>query len=158
MSRSSVFLLIISFVKNKQMTKVALLKAWRVFENILPQFLAIITLIGIILALISPEYISKYIGQSSGWLGVIFSSVIGAITLIPGYIAFPIAAMILLNGAGYMQIGAFISSLMMVGVVTLPLEIKYFDKKTAIVRNATAFCFSFLVAIVIGTVMYGVAG
>jgi hypothetical protein len=38
------------------------------------------------------------------------------------------------------------TTLMMVGVVTLPLEIKYFGKKAAILRNA----FNFIAAIIIG--------
>ncbi|MDD5077172.1 MAG: permease, partial [Sphaerochaetaceae bacterium] len=54
------------------------------------------------------------------------------------------------QGAGITQIAAFISSLMMVGVVTLPLEIEYFGRKAAIIRNAAAFLFSFIVALVVG--------
>ena len=86
----------------------------------------------------------------SGWLGVVLASIVGSITLIPGFIAFPTAAILLDGGAGYMQIGAFISTLMMVGVVTLPVEIRYFGKKLALYRNIFAFMFSFLVAYVIG--------
>ena len=52
-----------------------------------------------------------------------------------------------------MQLGAFISSLMMVGVVTAPVEIKYFGKKFTLLRNLLAFAFSFVVAFVIGKVM-----
>jgi len=57
------------------------------------------------------------------------------------------------GGAGYMQIGAFVSSLMMVGVVTLPMEVKYFGKKSTITRNLFAFIYSFAVALIIGKVM-----
>lgn len=49
-----------------------------------------------------------------------------------------------IRGAGYMQIAAFISTLMMVGIVTMPVEISYFGKKATIVRNVTAFGFSFI--------------
>ncbi len=52
-----------------------------------------------------------------------------------------------------MQIAVFISTLMMVGIVTIPVEIKYFGKKAAIIRNAFAFLFSFVVAIAIGMVL-----
>lgn len=52
-----------------------------------------------------------------------------------------------------MQIAAFISSLMMVGIVTLPVEMRYFGKRLAIMRNVLAFFFSFVVASVIGFVM-----
>ena len=87
------------------------------------------------------------------WLGVVLAAIVGAVTLIPGFVAFPTAALLLNGGAGYMQIGAFISTLMMVGIVTLPVEFKYFGKRLAIYRNVLAFLFSFLVAFVIGQVM-----
>lgn len=149
----TILLLIISFFKDKKKTKMSLKKAWKSFENILPQFLAVILLIGIVLAFLDTQTISKIIGADSGWLGVILASIVGAVTLIPGFIAFPTAALLLQGGAGYMQIGAFVSSLMMVGVVTIPIEIKYFGKKITVLRNLLAFLFSFLVAYIIGLVV-----
>ncbi|WP_028855285.1 hypothetical protein [Psychrilyobacter atlanticus] len=146
----TIFLLILSYFKDKKKTMKALKKALKAFENILPQFLGVIVLVGILLAVFNPEIISGIIGNRSGWLGVLISGIIGAITLIPGFVAFPTAAMLLENGAGYMQIAAFISTLMMVGVITLPIEMKYFGKRFAIVRNSIAFVFSFVVAYIIG--------
>ncbi len=145
--------LLISFVKDKKKTKMALKKAWKAFENILPQFLSILIIIGIMLAVLTPESISKLIGQQSGWIGMIIAGIVGSITLIPGFVAFPLADALLKNGAGFMQIAVFISTLMMVGIVTMPLEIKYFGKRAAILRNSLAFIFSFVVAIVIGVVV-----
>ncbi|MBN2851242.1 MAG: permease [Clostridia bacterium] len=146
-------LLLFSFFKDKRKTKTALKKAWKSFSNILPQMLVVLLLVGMLLAILNEEVILKIIGVNSGWLGVFLASVVGSITLIPGFIAFPTAAMLLDGGAGYMQIGAFISSLMMVGIVTIPVEIKYFGKKITYLRNALAFLFSFLVAFIIGWVV-----
>lgn len=146
-------LLMASYLKDKNKTKKALKKAWKAFENILPEFLVVILFVGFIIAAMDPEMISKIIGADSGVMGVILSSVVGAITLIPGFVAFPMAALLLEGGAGYMQIGAFVSSLMMVGVVTIPVEVKYFGKKITIARNVMAFLFSFVVAIVMGVVL-----
>ena len=149
----AILLLLLSFVKDKKKTIMALKKAWKAFENILPQFLSILILIGIMLAILSPEIISKLIGQESGWVGIFLAAIIGSITLIPGFIAFPLSAALLDSGAGFMQIAVFISTLMMVGVVTMPLEVKYFGKKATFLRNGLAFVFSFVVAIVIGVVL-----
>ena len=149
----TILLTVISFYKDRKKTKMALKKAWKAFENILPEFLSVIVLMGIALAFLNPDIVSKIIGKQSGWLGVLLAAVAGSITLIPGFVAFPMAAMVLKNGAGLMQIGAFISTLMMVGVVTLPLEIKYFGRKLALWRNGLAFVFSFLVAYVIDKVV-----
>ncbi len=145
--------LALSFYKDRGKTKAALKKAWKAFENILPQFLAILILIGLALAILSPEMITRLLGTSSGLWGVLAASVIGAITLIPGFVAFPLAAALLKNGAGYMQITAFVSTLMMVGIVTMPLEIKTFGKRATIVRNVSAFAFSLIAAAVIGVVL-----
>lgn len=149
----AIVLLILSFLKDKKKTKMALKKAWKAFENILPEFLVVILLVGVLLAVLNPETISKIIGAESGWLGIILAGIIGSITLIPGFVAFPTAAILLDNGAGYMQIAAFVSTLMMVGIITIPVEIKYFGKKISLLRNMLAFFFSFIVALIIGLVV-----
>lgn len=146
-------LLIISFFKDKQKTMMALKKAWKVFENILSELLGIFIIAGVALSLLSPELIGRIIGGQSGWVGVGLSALVGAITLIPGFIAFPMASLLLKNGAGYAQIAAFVSSLMMVGVVTLPIEIQYFGKRLSVWRNVSAFIFSLIVAHIMGMVM-----
>ncbi|KAF0223552.1 MAG: hypothetical protein FD179_1688 [Erysipelotrichaceae bacterium] len=143
----------LSWFKSKEKTIQALKKAWKSFENILPQFLSILLLIGFVLSILTPSQISSLIGGDSGWIGVLLASILGSITLIPGFIAFPLAAALIKSGAGYMQIAAFISTLMMVGIVTLPMEIKFFGKKAAYLRNGLAFIFSLIVALVMGVVL-----
>jgi uncharacterized membrane protein YraQ (UPF0718 family) len=146
-------LLGLSFWKDRKKTFMALKKGWKAFENIMPQFLAILVFIGLMLATLSPETISSLLGSKSGWFGMFLASLIGSITLIPGFIAFPLASALLKNGAGFMQIAVFISTLMMVGIVTLPLEIRTFGRKAAVTRNLLAYAFSFGVALVIGVVL-----
>jgi len=149
----SIGFLIISFTKDKKKTRMALVKSWKSFMNILPSFAGVLALIGLVLTMLSPEIISKIIGANTGIIGMIVTSIIGAITLIPGFVAFPLAASLLQKGAGVMQIAVFISTLMMVGIVTMPLEMKYFGKKEAVLRNLFAYIFSFIVAFVIGMVV-----
>lgn len=110
-------------------------------------------MVGLLLAYLNPEVIGGLMGTEAGLPGVLLSAVVGAVTLIPGFIAFPTAAMMLERGAGYMQLAAFISALMMVGVVTLPLERVYFGRKAAFLRNLFAFLFSLAVAVLMGKVM-----
>jgi len=147
------FLFVFSFLKDKQKTKMSLKKAWKSLEKILPQLLGIVFLVGIILALFDAQTISTLIGNESGFFGILLSAIVGAVTLIPGFVAFPTAALLLENGAGYMQVAGFISTLMMVGVATAPVEIKYFGKKLTLIRNIMAFVFSLLVAFIIGWVV-----
>lgn len=149
----AIIFLMVSYKRDKKKTKMALKKAWKSFENIMPQFLTILAFLGMVLALLSPDVISHLLGQKAGWQGMIIASIIGSITLMPALIAFPIAAILLKNGAGFAQLAVFVSTLMMVGIVTLPLEIKCFGKKISIMRNMFAYLFSFIVALVIGAVL-----
>lgn len=149
----AITLLAVSFFKDRAKTMQALKKAGKALLGILPQFLGIIVLIGLLLAVFDPATINRLIGESSGWPGVLVASLVGSITLIPGFIAFPTAALLLKGGAGLMQIAAFVSTLMMVGIVTLPAEIGTFNRKFALLRNGLAYVFSLLVALVMGLVL-----
>jgi uncharacterized membrane protein YraQ (UPF0718 family) len=145
--------LVWSFLQNREKTRIALKKAFKAFEGILPQFLVVLILVAIALAILDEPTISLILGKDSGVRGVLAASLVGAVTLVPGFVAFPVAAALLQGGAGVIQIAAFVSSLMMVGVVTLPLEIQFFGKRTAFLRNFLAYIFSLIAAVFVGWVV-----
>ena len=146
----AIALFIISYIKDKSKTKIALKKAFKSFENIMPQFLSIIIIVGIVLSILDTDTISKLIGSESGFLGVFLSSTVGSIVLMPTFVAFSTADTLLKSGAGYSQVGALVSTLTLVGVMTFTLESQYIGKKAAFYRNVIAFLFSFIVAFFMG--------
>ncbi|HAW70096.1 MAG TPA: permease [Firmicutes bacterium] len=146
-------LLGISFVNDKKKTALSLKRAWKMFINMLPQYVAILLLVGLLLVAVTPGTIQRVIGTESGFWGMLIASLLGAITLVPVIVAFPITAELLKNGAGVTQIAIFISTLTMVGFVTLPMEIRYLGKKVAILRNVLAYLFAFVTAFIIGAVL-----
>ena len=146
-------LLGVSFAKSRQKTKQALKKGWKSFENILPQLLSILLLIGFILAVLDEAAISSLLGKESGLMGMAIAAAIGSVTLVPGFIAFPLAASLLAAGAGYGQIAMFLTTLMMVGLVTLPLETTYFGKRLAIERNVLAFLYAVVSSFLLGALL-----
>jgi uncharacterized membrane protein YraQ (UPF0718 family) len=151
-------LLLASAVADRQRTGRALLRAWRVFAMILPEFLTVIIITGLILAALRPEAIVGLIGRESGPWGVILASVVGSVTLMPGFVAFPLAAMLLERGAGILQMAAFVSALMMVGVITFPMERRTFGFRAALTRNLLALAFSVGVAIILALVLNAIGG
>jgi len=138
---------------DRQKTVKALQKGSKALLNILPDFLAVILLIGISLAFISPEFISQYLGNNASLISYFGTSILGSVTLIPGLISFPLAKSLLDQGASVQHIGLFISTLMMVGIVTIPLEVKYFNKKITFYRNGIAFIASFVIAYILGVIV-----
>ena len=145
--------LILSFIKDRQKTKAALMKALRSFENILPQLLAVLLIVGMALSILDEATISRLLGNESGIIGMLIAAVLGAVTLIPGFVAFPLAASLLDAGAGYRQITMFVTTLMMVGIVTLPMESKFFGKKAALRRNAFAMIYACAAAFLMGGIL-----
>lgn len=145
--------LVWSYSKDKAKTRQGLKKAWKTFENILPAFAVVLFLIGILLTLISPVAVTAMLGKNSGFEGMLIASLLGSITLIPGFIAFPLAKAVLDMGAGIQQVAVFVSTLMMVGVVTAPLERQFFNTKAMLLRNGMSFIFSFVAAYVLGQVI-----
>lgn len=123
------------------------------FTGVVPQFVAILLLAGLALAVLPPETIRRMIGEETGLTGMLLTSLVGAVTLVPVMIAFPIVAELLKNGAGITQMAVFISTLTTVGILTIPIEIKYLSKKITVLRSVLAFLFSFVTAYLMGVLL-----
>ncbi|OIK15062.1 hypothetical protein [Bacillus sp. MUM 13] len=144
---------VISFKKDKHKTKLALLKAWKMFNNALPDLLAIMLFIGLALSLLTPSIISSIIGANSGFLGIAYSTIIGSIALVPSFIVFPLGHTLVQNGAALPQVAVLMSTLMSVGLASLSLEQKTFGSSFAYARNISAIIMSLLFACIIWVVM-----
>ena len=140
-------------VRDRAQARQAVQVAFRSFLGIFPSMLAIVGLIGLLLGIVSPEVISRYLGQGAGWWATVTATLIGAVMYIPSLVGFPLAASLLRAGASIATIAAFLTALVMVGTVTLPLEIKHLGKKMALSRNLLSLLFAFLIAIVMGMVL-----
>ena len=141
---------LISFIVNREKTLKAVKIAARRFVTILPAFLTMLILVSIVLFLVPDTVISDYLGSNNKFVGVLFASFIGSITLMLGFIAFPLCGILLKKGVLYMVLAAFTTTLMMVGVLTYPIEKEYFGIKVTIIRNTISFFIALVVAVMIG--------
>lgn len=142
--------LIISVISDKGKTISGIKKGLKMFLWLLPTFLNVLILVSIFLFLIPQETIIKLLGKDSGILGIGIAAIIGSISLIPGFIAYPLAGILIKSGVAYKVVAVFITTLMMVGVLTLPIEIRFFGVKVSIIRNALSFIGALVVGLIIG--------
>jgi len=149
----SLIFLLVAFFKDRGKTKQALKVAIKSFFKILPTVLYIIVLIGLLLCFVPSSKISTIIGEQSGLSGVLIVALLGSVMHIPSLISFPLAASVLENGASIVAVAAFITTLTMIGLFTLPLEIKELGKKVAILRNGLSFIFAVIIALIMGSVL-----
>jgi uncharacterized membrane protein YraQ (UPF0718 family) len=142
--------LLLSFLLDRRKTLAGLKKGYLMFINLFFPFMTVLILVGFFLTLISKETIVYWLGGGSGAFGFITAALVGSVSLIPGFIAFPLGSILVKMGVSYQVVAVFLTTLMMVGVVTLPLEAKYFGWKTALMRNALSFFCAIIIGIAIG--------
>ena len=149
----AVVLAVISLIKNKKKTVAAMKKSKSMMGNMLGSIIAIIFLIGLVLTFIPPETIKSVMGSSNTLVSTIIGAIVGSITLIPAFVAFPLVGSLVDAGASIIPAVAFLTTLTMVGIVTFPLEKKEFGTKFALTRNLMSFGFAIVIALTMGVIL-----
>jgi uncharacterized membrane protein YraQ (UPF0718 family) len=152
---AALILLFLSWQRDRAKTKAALRKAWNSCMGVLPLFLGILLCMGLLLSFVDESVLKQAVGAESGMLGILFSGIVGSITLIPAFAAYPAAAELLRVTGGWAQITMLITTLMMVGLVTLPMEIRFFGLRASLWRNGLGLVYSFALALFIGVLFGG---
>lgn len=150
---SALIALIVSIYYSKGKTKLAAKKAFMKAIDLVPLMIIIITVIGFIFAFLPPELIRAYLGGDFDLIQVVTAAGFGAIMMIHSLIALPLAGSLVEVGASYTVVAAFITTLTMVGFVTIPIELKELGKKITIARNVLAFVFAIIISFLIGVIM-----
>ena len=141
---------LVSFLVSREKTLKALRITYKRFVKILPAFLTMLVLVSIVLFLVPEELISTYLGSNNRYVGVLIGATIGSVTLMPGFIAYPLCGILLKKGVAYMVLSAFSTTLMMVGVLTYPVEKAYLGVKATLIRNLISFAIALMVALATG--------
>lgn len=145
--------LVVSLIKDREKTRNALKMAFGMGKGMLISILSIIFLIGLILTILPPQEIATYVEQQNTLLATVIAALFGAITLIPAFIAFPLVGTLVDAGVGIVPSVALLTTLTMVGFVTIALERESFGTKFTLVRNGLSFLFAILIAIGMGVMI-----
>ena len=143
-----------SFAADRDRTLQAGRMAVKKILHITPAILTMLILVSVALYLVPEELISRYLMGRNILAGTAIASAIGSITLMPGFIAYPLCGILLERGVPYMVLSALTTTMMMVGVMTFPIEREYFGTRVALVRNVLGFLIALTVALAMGLV-YG---
>ncbi|RKX81254.1 MAG: permease [Spirochaetes bacterium] len=145
--------LIISFSRNKEKSMKALKMALKSTFKMAPAILILLILVGLMMGFFKPETISRLLGEQSGIYGIVLASIAGSILMIPSLIAFPLTASIVDSGASIAVAAAFITTLTMIGFVTLPIEIKIMGRKFTYLRNGLSLVVAVVIALIMGVIL-----
>lgn len=144
-----VIMLVISFLFDREKTWKSIIRGKNKLVKILPGYLKLLVILSIVL-LFSEDFIVQYLGTENILVGSAIGLIIGSITMMPGFIAYPLAGILLARGVSYMVVASFIISLKMVGIVTYPLEKEYMGARATIYRNLASFIIAAILTVLIG--------
>lgn len=123
------------------------------FLKLLPVLLSTLALVSIVLYLIPDETLTKYMGEDSGAMGWMTAALIGSVALIPGFIAYPLCGILVDSGVALSVIAVFITTLMMTGFLTLPIEARFFGWKVSIIRNLVSLAGALIIGLLMGIIL-----
>jgi hypothetical protein len=141
-----------SLIADRRKTLMGLRRGLRMFVNLLPTLVVVLAAVSLVMAAVRPPTLEAWLG-GGGPLPIAGALVVGSIALIPGFVAFPLAGVLKDHGATTAVLAAFITTLLMVGVVTLPIEIRFFGGRIAVWRNLLAFGGAVVVALVMTAIL-----
>lgn len=149
----AVILLVLSVIKSREKTKQAVITARGLFLNTFIDLVGVLLIVGAILNLIPSDLIKTLLGGESQILSTLWGTLIGTISIIPAFIAFPLSKTLLDGGAHLMTVGSFLTTLTMVGVMTFPIEVRHFGLKFTILRNSLSLVGAVIIGLIIGGVL-----
>ena len=143
---------IASLVADRRKTLMGLRRGLRMFVNLLPTLVIVLAAVSLLMAAVHPATLERWLG-GGGPVPFLAALIVGSIALIPGFVAFPLAGVLKDHGATTAVLAAFITTLLMVGVVTLPIEIRFFGGRIAVWRNLLAFGGAVIVALAMTAIL-----
>jgi uncharacterized membrane protein YraQ (UPF0718 family) len=143
-------LLGVSGFKDMARTKKALKIGAKQFWNVLPFFIAVFGLIGLLEVLLTPQQVQAWLGSSNGMLAPFYAAVFGGMATGPPAAVFPLGQYLLAQKASVAAVSTLLIAWVAVGTVTLPAEIRFFGARFAFSRWAIAFVLSIVLGLMMG--------
>ncbi|MFW5711609.1 MAG: permease [Spirochaetota bacterium] len=119
----SIAALLISLIASPAKSGQALRIALRRFLKLLPPFLTMLTVVALVLAALPKEVFVRYLGGDNLALTTAAAALLGSLTLMPGFIAFPVAAALQRKGARLAFLFTLIRYLVAVPLIVLSSEL-----------------------------------
>ncbi len=149
---ATLILLLLSLWASRERTATALRQAGRQFLKVAPAFVFMLACVAVALYLVPESALTGLLARENKWLATLSAAGLGSVSVMPGFIAFPLCGILKSKGALYMVLSAFSTTLMMVGIATFPLERTYLGTRLALVRNLVSLAIALVVAVVTGLV------
>jgi len=128
---------------------------WNLLIEIAPMLIFSFVIAGMIQVLVPAELISKWVGQESGFRGILIGTAIGSITPSGPFVSMPIAAGFLRAGAGIGTVVAFMTAWSLLGIARMPLEVGIMGWQFTLIRLVSGVFIFPIVAGLLANIFFG---
>ncbi len=120
---------------------VGLRSAFKMTIEIIPLLVFAFVIAGMIQTLIPQETVASWVGEKSGFRGILIGSLAGGLTPGGPFVSLPIAAGLMRSGAGIGTMVAFLTGWSLWAVSRIPMEIGVLGWKLSAIRFASTIIF-----------------
>lgn len=127
-------IILVTYIFSKEMGLKAIDTVWMSFKEMIIILPPIFVLMGLLDEWVPKDVMSKYMGEGSGWKGILISIFIGSAAAGPLYGAFPVAAVFMKKGVKLTNIFIFIGAWSTTKIPMFLFELSSMGSKFAITR------------------------
>lgn len=109
---------------------------WEYLKEVIVILIPVALLMGLLEVWLPKPMIAKYLGRESGWKGIALAFLFGTVPTGPLYVAFPIAGMLLRNGASVLNLVVFLDTWAAIKIPQMIMEVQFLGASFMLVRLA----------------------
>lgn len=143
----------LSFAKDRAKTRMALRVGLKQFIAVLPFFIAVFGVIGLLEVLLAPQQVQSLLGPQQGVLAPVYAAVFGGLATGPPAAVFPLGRYLLDQHASIAAVATLLIAWVAVGTVSLPAEVRFFGARFAISRWALTMVLSVGLGLLMGWIL-----
>ena len=137
----AIVLFIVAYNKGQGEHITGLKSALNMTIQILPLLIFAFIVAGMVQVVLPKELLSKWIGEESGFRGIIIGTIAGGLSPGGPYVSLPIVAGLLRSGASVGTMVAFLTGWSLWAIGRLPMDIGILGWKFTLIRLAVTFLF-----------------
>ena len=141
-------LFIIATLQGEGKNVAGLKSAWNMTLQIIPLLIFAFIIAGLVQTLLPRDLISTWVGDESGFRGILIGTVTGALTPGGPYVSLPIAAGLLRTGASIPTMVAFVTGWSLMNIARLPLEVGIMGWRFTLIHYLSVIIFAPLAGLI----------
>ncbi|MCB9008663.1 MAG: permease [Ardenticatenaceae bacterium] len=137
----AILFILLAYQRHDGSLMIGLRSGGQTFLKLIPLFIAVFIIVGLSEVLVPKELVSRWLGEQSGWRGILLASGLGMVMPPSIFVSFPLAATLYKAGAGIGAGVAFVTSWSLLTLFRMPLEVSIVGLRPTLIRMAVGLIF-----------------